>query len=907
MMDQDNRMVTSDVDHGDDDDIEIDVDLPQPQQHDPYNQDAMIDDVSVISEHLEDADMVDDDGHYVDEDINDESMEYYDEEDLDAPIEDAPEEQEHLPDEDMAPVGDEMEQPQQQEMQVPFAQHQPSSLHADAIVPLHHGATTAVEPSIVGAQHAYIEHTSETTSSEIKEAHEQPEATHQEGLEHEAAAAPEAEQPKTADEGIRSPSEPPTQTGTGATFLEEQTGDVLDAAVNFEGDSTEELAEDEVKLVESYHVEHAEDQEALSVPQDDESQQAERERGPEDEHQQDHSVADAYLALHNIKVIYQESEIYLFPPPESDPNDTFFLKDETIAGQPMGELLRACRDVLGAHITPQEDLFLEIDRLGLYFVEIVELYLHLSANDDVNVPEPMYIALHSRLNANSEFANLQEAVQKGQGLSYFEIYEEEEFESPGVEDAPADQDEDQHYVEEEEEGKEGEAADVHSKRESQIVPKNEVEDGDIHEYSHADEEEAQEKQPLQEIVNEEGNLQDATVSAAHDLSRDIASGKAAPPQSLNDLPAEAAPDVSGAEASPRGAATSSSPTPQSVEDHHTETTSQDAGVEQTEVEHGYETEDVDHEPSQEPVSDLGNQTIAEYEGAEYIPQDGEPQGIDDYAAEEDPVDSFTESAKESTTIGAVPGSVAEGGHDQPEQGNHEVQEPIGQEHDSVSTNVYNQGLDSFDAETEFDAETIRDPYQPEEMGENGTGEDEHSRSLEEPEANEEARTDEREDEYREADSDSMPEEPLEGFDNVFQDGAHAINDDLEAVATDNKVLDGALLNGNVSGDFHSDEGAPVSHDGTTSDASYEEEEGLLGHDTVAPETYDDLANAENFEDHEDHHDQSDEFDKAAVQGGETAETAIVVVRGVEEDDVASVKRLREGDEVEEADAKRRRS
>ncbi|OAX82469.1 hypothetical protein ACJ72_03176 [Emergomyces africanus] len=134
--------------------------------------------------------------------------------------------------------------------------------------------------------------------------------------------------------------------------------------------------------------------------------------------------------LHPVKVIYQDSEISLFPPGEDDPTETFFLQDEALAYAPIEELMGACRHVLGEHISEDEELILDIESLGLHLpeysagrtttslVQVIRVYLDLCNNDGITEPEPLYLTLSSRSTFTADLARLVAAAQESKGLSY---------------------------------------------------------------------------------------------------------------------------------------------------------------------------------------------------------------------------------------------------------------------------------------------------------------------------------------------------------------------------------------------------------------------------------------------------------------------------------------------------------
>lgn len=74
--------------------------------------------------------------------------------------------------------------------------------------------------------------------------------------------------------------------------------------------------------------------------------------------------------LHPVKVLYQDSEISLFPPREGDSSETFFLEDESLAHEDLGKLLASCREILGEHVSEEEVLTVDIDALNLQLNEV---------------------------------------------------------------------------------------------------------------------------------------------------------------------------------------------------------------------------------------------------------------------------------------------------------------------------------------------------------------------------------------------------------------------------------------------------------------------------------------------------------------------------------------------------------
>ncbi|KAI5305201.1 hypothetical protein KEM56_005022, partial [Ascosphaera pollenicola] len=750
-MDQDNRMVTSDVDHGDnDDDIEIDIDMPEGQG------DAMVDDVSITSQQLEDADMMDGDDQYMDEEINDEPMEYY-EEDVDAAIEDAPEEHEELPEEEMTPADDLLEQPlQHQDVQEAVVQEavmqHPSQPSVEVAQPTL-GQTTAVEPSISAIandgslEQAPVIKTAaapDLAEKPLQNIEEQgttvPDTDHSGGQaandsepvdipSHETAPAPvpkeDHEEQETGDEdseeNLHAGAEPVEPAA------EEDKGDGKNAA---DGNLNTNLPE----ISDSHH----DDAEQSGREQEAEAQEAE-------DHQEDNAIVDASLALHSVKVMYQENEIYLFPPPESDASDTFFLHDESLAGQSMSNLLKACRGVLGEHITPEEDLHLDIDRLGLSFTDnpsqpysmslyqIVDVYLRLCANDEDNVPGPMYITLHSRLNANAEFANLVEAAQSGKGLSYFERYGEG-VDDPESEETTVEREEEQYFEQEEEQGEGGDA------KEQQVPHDVQVHDDDKEETHQGNWDEHEAAQEEEGGAEEEGDPQDALPTIEPELPQQ------APVQNVSHHDTEQVAPASAAEAD---------------------------GKQYAESEFGSTVDTFEHEESQKLVSDLGNQTIAEYEGAEYDSRHTEAQDLGDDHLDGSQTLPVTGPADQSAADGGDQGAASHENHIPLEIGDGEPDvteaphlEPVPQGQDPAPPTIHTEGLDTVNRGADANAENYEDvphAYEAEEYGENDDENDglTTGQRIEARESDEEAQIGEYNDECKEADSDNELEEPLE--------------------------------------------------------------------------------------------------------------------------------------------------
>ncbi|KAJ5614625.1 hypothetical protein N7528_008279 [Penicillium herquei] len=138
--------------------------------------------------------------------------------------------------------------------------------------------------------------------------------------------------------------------------------------------------------------------------------------------------------LHPIKVIYEDSEISLFPPLEGDSAETFFLHDESLAYEGVGKLFSALREVLLDNVTEDDVLVLDIDCLGIQVTEdslhtskvtlhqILEIYLRLCHNDGNHEPDDFYLSLSSKPSLPNELASLDAGSKQGKGLSQVQLW-----------------------------------------------------------------------------------------------------------------------------------------------------------------------------------------------------------------------------------------------------------------------------------------------------------------------------------------------------------------------------------------------------------------------------------------------------------------------------------------------------
>jgi hypothetical protein len=89
------------------------------------------------------------------------------------------------------------------------------------------------------------------------------------------------------------------------------------------------------------------------------------------------------VALHTVKVIYQDNEICLFPPHSEEGAETFFLSEYGLAHESLDKLLGSCREVLADTIGDDDELVLDVAALGLHISE-VSLIISRTFSADAN-------------------------------------------------------------------------------------------------------------------------------------------------------------------------------------------------------------------------------------------------------------------------------------------------------------------------------------------------------------------------------------------------------------------------------------------------------------------------------------------------------------------------------------------
>lgn len=83
-----------------------------------------------------------------------------------------------------------------------------------------------------------------------------------------------------------------------------------------------------------------------------------------------HDSTEQVPYLHQVKVIYQESEISMFPPRHGNTSETYFLADEGLAYESIDVLFKECRAILGDYASSDDSLVFHIDSLGIELCEV---------------------------------------------------------------------------------------------------------------------------------------------------------------------------------------------------------------------------------------------------------------------------------------------------------------------------------------------------------------------------------------------------------------------------------------------------------------------------------------------------------------------------------------------------------
>ncbi|KAI9849160.1 MAG: hypothetical protein M1837_005390 [Sclerophora amabilis] len=136
------------------------------------------------------------------------------------------------------------------------------------------------------------------------------------------------------------------------------------------------------------------------------------------------------LNVHPVMIMYEGSEMSLFPPSGDDSLETFLLQDETLVNESINDLFKAIRLVLEGSIPEHDDLEIGLDELDLLLSEdsthsrttslsqILNLHVQLYRQDGYETPEPMYINLSTKAGFGSRLRDLTAIAEAGKGISH---------------------------------------------------------------------------------------------------------------------------------------------------------------------------------------------------------------------------------------------------------------------------------------------------------------------------------------------------------------------------------------------------------------------------------------------------------------------------------------------------------
>lgn len=156
--------------------------------------------------------------------------------------------------------------------------------------------------------------------------------------------------------------------------------------------------------------------------------------------------------LHPTIVEYDGNEIFLFPSREPASFEQYLLENENLVTSSLGDLLQACRVVLGESISEDEELVLGVEELDLYvsedstpafstsFSELLDAYVKLHQHDGNDQPPAFRVTLTTKTRFTNRLTTITQAIAEGKGfsqLAFLQAYNEYE----GVTELP-DPDED---------------------------------------------------------------------------------------------------------------------------------------------------------------------------------------------------------------------------------------------------------------------------------------------------------------------------------------------------------------------------------------------------------------------------------------------------------------------------------
>lgn len=143
--------------------------------------------------------------------------------------------------------------------------------------------------------------------------------------------------------------------------------------------------------------------------------------------------------LHSTVVEYNGSEILLFPSSDTSLSSEYLLGNENLVTSSLGDLLQACRSVLGQSLSEDEELVLGVEELDLYvsedstpafsisFSELLDVYLQLHRNDGNVSPPPFRVSLATKTRFTNRLNLITQAIAEGKGFSQLDFLQDYEF------------------------------------------------------------------------------------------------------------------------------------------------------------------------------------------------------------------------------------------------------------------------------------------------------------------------------------------------------------------------------------------------------------------------------------------------------------------------------------------------
>ena len=260
---------------------------------------------------------------------------------------------------DEEPYEEEMIEPDQAEevdIDAPVIHLQPAGSNEDAASPIKENSTaTPAEP---------LEAAPQGSSGSVERAPVQDEA-HASGV---GDAVTQAQPGRAVDDLAEEPSEnvisPETGGHNGKAEISGETNEISQSSLS-EAQVTQAPNEDP----ETSQTKHSAKDSHVDDTAGPETQPV-SEGNQEDADQSLQHVTFIDESLHPVKILYQDCEVALFPPLEGDLADTFFVEDEALAYENIGEIFKALRQVLQKTMAGNEVLVIDIDTLGIQITEV---------------------------------------------------------------------------------------------------------------------------------------------------------------------------------------------------------------------------------------------------------------------------------------------------------------------------------------------------------------------------------------------------------------------------------------------------------------------------------------------------------------------------------------------------------